>query len=124
MMACMQKSLYRKERRKKKELDNLSLDMIQCRKDGYGCHYGAWKAAKNRPVTIEKKTDELPKGWRICKYCGKPFKPKQRGIQLYCEYYCADEAAKERYRERNRERQQQYREKKKAEGSGEDGQQS
>ena len=40
---------------KKKKLDKLSLDMIECKKAGYGCHYGAWKATQDRLVAIQKK---------------------------------------------------------------------
>jgi hypothetical protein len=43
----------------KKKLDNFTKDLIQCKADGYGCHYGAWYAAQNRPVVIEKK-GEIP----------------------------------------------------------------
>lgn len=83
---------------KKKELDKLSLDMIECKKDGFGCHYGAWYASKNRPVTIEKK-DELPEGWRVCLRCGKPFKPNKYGKrQVYCDVFCQKAAYKNRKR--------------------------
>ena len=47
---------------RKKILDKLSLDMIECEKAGYGVHYGAWKATQTKPVIIEKK---IPEGWLV-----------------------------------------------------------
>lgn len=117
-MACMQKSLYRKQREtriervKNRDLDKLSLDMIQCEKDGYGCHYGAWKAAQDRPVTIEK---EIPDGWLVCQRCGRVFKPKTKRKQFYCDAMCQRAVQIEKYRAKALERQQAYRERKKAE---------
>ena len=99
---------------RKKELDKLSLDMIQCKKDGYGCHYGDWYAVQNRPVVIEK-NDVIPEGWIPCKHCGKYFKPY--GRQLYCEMGCQKAAQKirdgDKYAEYNREKSRRYRERKK-----------
>lgn len=92
---------------RKKQLDKLSLDMIQCKKDGYGVHYGKWKAAQ-KPVEIEP--DETPDGWRVCAHCGKPFKPKTKRIQLYCEAYCQMEAQRERYRLKHAQYMREYRE--------------
>lgn len=86
---------------KKKELDNLALDMIQCKKDGYGCRYGLWKAMKGNTKEV-KKDDSLPAGWRLCKYCGKPFKPNTQK-QIYCEPLCQNSANMDKYRERKRE---------------------
>ena len=40
--------------KKKKELDKLSLDMIECEKAGFGVHYGAWKAAQEEKARKEK----------------------------------------------------------------------
>ena len=74
--------------------DNLALDMIQCKKDGYGCHYGAWKAAQD-PVKIEKK---IPEGWRICANCGMLFKPTTKRKQIYCGGVCGHEAYREKVR--------------------------
>ncbi len=88
--------------RKKKEPDKLSLDMIECEKAGYGCHYGAWKATQERPVKVEPTPDALPEGWMICYYCGKPFELKTKRARKYCEYYCQQEAQKERARLRYR----------------------
>lgn len=113
-MACMQKSLYRKERRKKKELDKLSLDMIQCEKDGYGCHYGAWKATQEHQTEFKRKEYEPRFGWCICKYCGKRF-PKEHGKQLYCDSLCQRSFQTEKYREGKREYAKKYMQEKRAE---------
>ena len=83
---------------RKKQLDKLSLDMIQCEKDGYGVHYGRWKAAQ-APVEIAPKTD-IPEGWRICEWCGKPYKPWSKRAQKYCQVYCQNNASRERIKER------------------------
>ncbi len=78
---------------KKKQLDKLSLDMIECQKAGFGVHYGAWKATQI-PKKIEPKG--LPDGWKKCAYCGKPFKPKTKRIQYYCEAQCQAAAQREK----------------------------
>ena len=88
---------------KKKELDKLSLDMIECEKAGFGCHYGAWKATQTKPVVIEKK---IPDGWLICEYCGKPYKPKTKRPQKYCEATCQGRASWERKKQRDLERRE------------------
>lgn len=93
---------------KKKELDNISLCMIQCEKDGYGCHYGHWQAARNRPVVIEKK-DVIPDGYKLCPVCGNPFKPNRR-THIYCGPSCQMKA----HIERNKEKYQEYYKKKMA----------
>lgn len=98
---------------KKRKLDNLDLDMIQCKKDGYGCHYGHWKAMQGEPVKVEK-MDELPEGWKFCLWCGKPFKTNHQKQQKYCEIYCQREAAAERARIRHNEKNKRWRAKQKA----------
>ena len=79
----------------KKELDKLSLDMIQCEKDGYGVHYGAWKATQ--PIAKPNTVEVLPDGWKLCAHCGKPFKPNVP-YQKYCEALCGREAQTKRYK--------------------------
>ena len=83
---------------KKKKLDKLSLDMIECEKAGYGVHYGAWKATQTNPVIIEKR---IPEGWLVCQWCGKPFKPKTKRPQKYCEAICQKQASYQRSRQQN-----------------------
>lgn len=78
----------------KKELDNLSKDMIQCEKDGYGVWYGRWKATQ--PIAKPNSVEVLPDGWKLCAHCGKPFKPNVP-YQKYCEALCGREAQTKRY---------------------------
>lgn len=84
---------------KKKELDKLSLDMIECEKAGYGCHYGKWKAMQEEQQA--KKKQEIPDGWRVCEWCGKLYKPKTKRPQKYCEPHCQIKAFQHRNREKN-----------------------
>lgn len=79
----------------KRELDKLSLDMIECAKAGFGFHYGAWKATQ-KPVEIEK--PGIPEGWRVCAYCGIPYKPTTKRKQTYCGAVCQRDALYERRR--------------------------
>lgn len=71
-------------------MDNLSADMIQCEKDGYGVHYGKWKAMQST-VSINK---QLPEGWKACEYCGKPFKTKCG--KRFCDMECRNKSYAER----------------------------
>ena len=101
---------------KKKKLDKLSLDMIECEKAGYGCHYGAWKAAQGYKP-IEKKTG-VPDGWLVCQYCGKPFKPKTRRPQKFCEPNCQSQAYLDANRHKSANYMKEYRERKRSEALG------
>lgn len=79
-------------------MDNLDRDVKLARQAGMS--YGRWKALQI-PVVPEKK---IPEGWLICAYCGKPFKPRSRRRQKYCEQFCMKlancEQAKKRYAEK------------------------
>jgi hypothetical protein len=97
----------------KREPDNLALDMMRCKADGFGCHYGDWKAIHGDTKTAPE--DPTPKGWLICKYCGRPFKPKTKRSQTYCEVECQKAAQRERDREKYREYHRKLMEKKRAE---------
>ena len=88
---------------KGKELDKLSRDMIECEKAGYGCHYGAWYAAthpiKTVPAVPTVPTEKpIPEGWLVCQWCGKPFMPKTKKKQKFCEPMCRYEYDKEKYK--------------------------
>lgn len=83
-----------------KELDNLSKDMIQCKKDGYGVHYGNWKAAQN---PVEYKKPPLPSDWRVCPWCNTPFKLKNNRKRIYCDVYCQRAAQEARERQKKKE---------------------
>ena len=91
---------------RKKQLDKLSLDMIECEKAGFGVHYGRWKATQ-KPVKIEPKSS--PDNWKVCPYCGQRFKPRYN--QVYCEYVCQREAQRIRDREKHNEYQREWRKK-------------
>ena len=75
----------------KNNLSNLDRDMIQCEKDGYGCHYGRWKATQEQKPTIKK---PIPENALICKHCGKPFIPNKIRTQKFCDMECQREAYK------------------------------
>jgi hypothetical protein len=66
-----------------------------------GMSYGKWKAMQN-PVTIQKPPP--PEGWRTCVWCGQPFKPKNKGVQKYCESTCQLQAQTAKYRQNKAER--------------------
>lgn len=81
--------------------DQLALDAAEAKK--VGMSYGQWKAMNSRPVVIEKK---IPEGWRVCEWCGKPYKPKTKRAQKYCEPYCATQELRERDLERKRKKRE------------------
>ncbi len=86
--------------RNHKEPDQLAKDAAAAL--AAGMSYGRWKAMQD-PVQIYKKQDLEP-GWRLCAWCGRPFKPKINRNQLYCEVYCQRTAQKHRDRQRDAER--------------------
>ena len=79
----------------KRHLDQLDLDMIQCEKDGYGVHYGAWRAAKDAGLLgkpAEKRPSNPPdltgqQKRLFCIRCGKPV-PDNTQQRLYCGGEC------------------------------------
>ena len=91
-------------------MGDLDLDLIQCEKDGFGCHYGKWKATKEPKQPIYENT-------KICKYCGKPFIPHKQKNQLYCDINCQ----REMYKEKRIQCMQELRKKRKMEVGGNDG---
>lgn len=93
---------------KKKQLDKLSLDMIQCAKDGFGVQYGKWKATQ--PVV--KVDKEIPDGFCVCEYCGQWYKPSTKRLQKYCGAYCQIAAQKQRDKEKHAKYIRDYRERK------------
>ena len=97
----------------KRELDNLDLDMIQCKADGFGCNYGLWKALQKNPVVRKKK--ELPLDMKTCPVCGKSFRPKNKGRQIYCEFSCQQKAQKARDKGKYSEYYKNYAAKRRAE---------
>lgn len=103
----------------KKELDNLSLDMIECEKAGFGVHYGWWRSSLGYEK-IERKTDVLQEGWRTCAFCGEPFKLSNKGKnRLYCDISCQRKASnKNRDKDKQKQYEIRYRERKKLEKAG------
>lgn len=99
---------------KKKELDNLSLDMIQCKADGFGCNYGKWKVWQTYPAR-EKKPEEFPERWKICPQCGNYFNPSNKGRQIYCNIDCQKRAQRARDKGKYREYYRSFMERKRAE---------
>ena len=80
---------------KKKQLDKLSLDMIECEKAGFGVHYGRWKVTQ-KPVKIVPKG--IPEDFKQCPECGVWFKP---GVhQKYCDSVCQRAVAERRYKQK------------------------
>lgn len=79
----------------KRKMDKLSLDMIECKKAGFGCHYGAWKATQDNPVIVKA---AIPEGWQVCQWCGKAFKPNVKKTQKYCEIGCQRQSQYEKDR--------------------------
>ena len=82
----------------KKQMDKLALDMIQRKKDGFGVHYGAWRAAqyeKNKGMTPAK-----PKGYKhTCVHCETEFYTRVNRKQKFC----CDSCREEYYRIKKRE---------------------
>ena len=99
--------------RKKKEMDKLSQDAAAAK--AANMSYGNWKAMQERH--IPKKEPKIPEGWLVCQYCGKPFKPKTKRKQFYCEVGCQKAAQIERDKEKNKERCRDYRKRKMAEAA-------
>lgn len=92
-------------------MDKLSLEMIQCQKDGYGVHYGRWKA--KQPVIKPAPVEVLPEGWKACPHCGKWFEPKHHN-QKYCDAVCCYNAQKVKDRSSKAAYDREYRARKKA----------
>lgn len=68
-------------------MDNLSAEMIQCKKDGFGCHYGKWKALQGaKPIPKPELPDD---NISYCLYCGKKFVNKS-GRKRFCDHTCSN----------------------------------
>lgn len=79
--------------RKKVKLDKLSLDMIQCEKDGFGVHYGAWRAAQEakKPQDPQEHECNQPAGYKyICQKCGKEFYTQNKKPRKFCSDQCRE----------------------------------
>ena len=87
----------------KKEMDKIAKDMIQCKKDGYGCHYGAWKAAQT-PVKIKPKKLLVGIETIKCAYCGAEFMSDDNRTRIFCGARCRKLHINERNRQRYKEK--------------------
>ena len=88
-------------RKKKKEPDRLSIESAMA--TAAGMTYGKWKALQ----TPQKITRKIPDGWRLCEFCGKPF--KKNGAQRFCEIGCRNLAYKEKEKQIKAEYMRGYR---------------
>lgn len=86
----------------RKKPDKLAQDVSKA--IAAGMSYGKWKAMQE-PVKVEK---EIPEGWRVCEYCGKPFKKKHG--KRFCDMDCRQKAYLPRYNELKAESMRKYRE--------------
>lgn len=73
----------------KKELDNLTKDVLRARKLGYSS-YGMYKA--EHPHTKDYTDDVHSKDAKPCAYCMKTFYPSRKGV-LYCCEKCKSSAS-------------------------------
>ena len=76
-------------------MDNLARNAMLARQANMS--YGKWKAMQ-QTVRVEKKA--VPDGWIVCEWCKKPFKPKTKRPQKYCDAGCQKQA----YYEKNRQK--------------------
>ena len=72
-------------------MDNLAREAMLARQAGMS--YGKWKALQ---PPQEERPKELPKGWKKCECCGKPFKMRQG--KRFCEIDCRTKAYEARRR--------------------------
>ena len=72
-------------RKKVKEPDRLAIEASMAK--AAKMSYGRWKALQI-PQKIAQKG--IPDGWRLCEFCGKPFK-RNHG-QRFCEMDCRNKA--------------------------------
>ena len=92
-------------------MDQLAKDMIQCKADGYGCHYGAWHAAVIEPQ-MEAPVERYPKkkpveksGRPRCIVCGAEI-PAGSKRTTTCGPSCADIRRRQQVQEHNERRRQ------------------
>lgn len=98
-----------------KEPDKLAQDAAAAR--AAGVSYGKYKAMQTPRKSQKAKADEIPEGWKICKLCGKPYKPTSKRPQKYCGAECQQKAAMEKRKDKIREYRKQWQERKRAENA-------
>lgn len=82
-------------------MDQLGMDALRCMQDGYGFHYGHWKAdhqntqAENEPL-IKKHEEEqrltaeerrIQRRMKVCPVCGELFLPS-KALRVCCSKEC------------------------------------
>ena len=82
-------------------MDNLDRCMILCEKEGFGVHYGAWRASKGVEPVFEVDV-VIPEGWKKCEHCDEVYKPS-RSDQKYCGAYCQSKASNKRFKRKKKE---------------------
>lgn len=88
-------------------MDQLAKDMIQCKADGYGCHYGAWHAAVKEPQ-MEAPVERYPKSKSDrprCVVCGAEI-PEGSKRTITCGPVCAATRSSQQNREQLKRRRQ------------------
>lgn len=70
-------------------MDNLTRDVIEAERLGYGCHYGHYKAACPRAET--EAPEECDPALRACAECGTLFRPVRKN-HVYCCEECGNRA--------------------------------
>jgi uncharacterized Zn finger protein (UPF0148 family) len=90
-------------------MDNLARCAMLAKQEGMS--YGQWMALHGQTIVKEEK--ELPKGWKLCEECGKPFYSKCG--KRFCEPYCRIKAYSRKDVERKKTYMRKYREQRKAE---------
>lgn len=85
-------------------MDNLARNAMLAKQANMS--YGRWKAMQ-KPVPIVKA--KIPDGWIACEHCGKPFKPKTKRAQRFCDVGCQKQAYAKTLRQRNKEYMREYR---------------
>lgn len=101
-------------------MDNLAKNAMLAREANMT--YGKWKALQyqqqQKQETQPEPKRDIPEGWKRCEWCGKPFKPKTKRKQMYCEVSCQQQAQYYRNHDKELEIQRRYRERRKAAGDG------
>ena len=87
-------------------MDNLARNAMLAKQAGMS--YGKWKALHWEEP---KKAGEIPEGWRVCEYCGKPYKPKTKRKQKYCQFNCQWLGYYEKNREKMLAKNKEYKKK-------------
>lgn len=76
-------------------MDNLARCAMLAKKEGMS--YGNWIAIYGEKE-IKKKEEPIPDGWKLCEYCGKPFRGMHN--KRFCDMTCRVQA----YYEKNHDK--------------------